>query len=112
MVPDTIFAQKLMSFCGTHKDPLFSDEREMRILAYPANVTEPRFLTGTASPKTIYCRDNQSDGARYIALGEAIVPGFIPDRIVAGPNAEIPVYLLQGLYPFLPPFSKSTIPIR
>lgn len=112
MDPEATFARKLMSLCGTHKDPSFSDEREMRILAYPANVSEARIFTGIASPKIIYRVDRKPDGARYIMLGENTLPGFIPDRIVAGPKSETPVHMLRALYPFQPSFSKSTIPIR
>jgi hypothetical protein len=112
MAPEVVLARRLLSFCGVHKDPSFADEREMRILAYPVNATEARTLTGIASAKAIYCRGHKPDGARYIVLGESLIPGFIPDRIIAGPKAEVTTHMLQALYPFPPPYSKSAIPIR
>lgn len=112
IAPHSVFARRLLSFCGTHKDPAFSDEREMRILAYPVKATEGRPFTGLAVPKTIYRRNSKPDGARYIILGESVLPGFIPKRIVAGPNAQVMPQLLEALYPLPPRFEKSTIPIR
>jgi hypothetical protein len=108
---DSVFLPKLLSFCGKHKDPAFKDEREVRILAYPANVNSPRVLTGVAMRKTIYCEGNRLDGRRHIILGENQLPGITLDRILIGPNTKWHAYMSDGLYPLPPAIKKSDIPI-
>lgn len=110
IAPNSSLVRRLLSFCGKHKDPAFIDEREIRIFACPANISEPRPFTGTASPKTIH--HNSQRRARYIALGEAVLPGPIPNRIIVGPNADLPQWKINALYPPSPIITKSTIPVR
>ena len=107
--PESSFIQKLVSFCGKHKDRAFQDEREFRIFACPANVTDGRIFTGPAIPKNIY---RPRRGPRYIVIGEDILPGVVPDRILIGPKAEDPSNWVHDLYPAPPTFKKSTIPIQ
>jgi hypothetical protein len=111
MQPDSIFLRSIMQFCATHKDPAFRDEREVRIFAYPTNTTLVQPFFGVTTPKTIWRRDNRPNGARYINIGESLMPGFVPKRFIIGPKAETPVHFLQALYPFMPSFARSTIPI-
>jgi hypothetical protein len=111
IAPETRFQRDLLEFCARHKDPAFADEREVRIFAYPAAQGGARFFTGYAAPKTIRSYLKARGNARYIALGEAYVPGFIPERILAGPSSDLPVWKLQALYPFMPSFARSSIPV-
>jgi hypothetical protein len=108
---DSYFFPRLLSYCGQHKDPSFSDEREVRIFACPVDTTVSRVFTGFAVPKPIHRRRNQQKGARHLILGEATLPGLTPDRIVIGPNAPMDAYFIKSLYPSPPLISKSSIPI-
>jgi hypothetical protein len=108
--PENSFLQKLVSFCGKHKDPAFVDEREIRIFACPVDATEARIFTGLTMVKTI-CRPRH--GPRYVILGETVLPGAVPDRILIGPKAEpLSDEMLGALYPRPPVIKKSDIPIR
>jgi hypothetical protein len=108
--PESTFLQRLVSFCLKHKDPAFQDEREIRIFACPVNVTQGRVFTGLAVPKTIY-RPRQ--GARYVILGEHLLPGVKPERVLIGPRTKLlSEWELDALYPPPPVFRKSNIPIR
>lgn len=108
---DSVFFSRLMSFCGKHKDPSFSDERETRILAYPIDATIPRFLTGLAVSKPVHRRGNGGSGSRYIVLGDSTLPGLTPHRIIIGPGAAMDARTIHDLYPAPPLVSRSTIPI-
>jgi len=112
--PESSFLQKLVSFCGKHKDPAFEDEREIRIFACPVNATEGRIFTGLATPKTIYRAQHGAwHGARYVVFGETVLPGAIPQRILIGPKGKLlPDRQLDALYPRPPVIDKSDIPIR
>jgi hypothetical protein len=83
ILPESGFLQKLVSFCGKHKDPAFQDEREMRIFACPINAIEPRVLAPLPLPKTIY---RPRHGPRYIVVGETILPGLRANRVLIGPS--------------------------
>jgi hypothetical protein len=108
--PENSFVQKLVSFCGKHKDPAFVDEREMRIFVCPVNTTEGRTFTGFAMPKDIY---RPRRGPRYVVFGETVLPGAIAERILIGPKAEpLSDEKLDALYPRPPVIEKSDIPIR
>lgn len=81
----TYLAMRLASYCGTHKDPAFSDEREFRIIAYPHKNPHAQFLTGVSSPKTIR---NGPGGKRYIVIGDNWTPPIRPTRIIIGLKAD------------------------
>lgn len=102
--PDSYFLRKLFIFCGQHKDPAFAEEREVRIFACPENVCIPQFLTGVSLPKKIH---KQKNGTRYIYLGKTVLPGVIPYRILMGPNAELPMWKREALYPHQPQIYKD-----
>lgn len=109
--PDSVFAKALLEFCATHKDPAFGDEREIRIFAYPVNVTAARPFAGFSRPKPIGHRGNRANGPRHLVLGENLLPGFIPWRLLGAPKADLPPWKLQALYPAMPGYQRSTIPL-
>ncbi len=110
MAVQSAFLERLMRYCGAHKDPAFVDEREVRIIAWPINA--PMTLTSMARPKSINRIGNRPGGKRYIVVGEDGVPGFIPDQIIVGRETEHYARVLKGLYPGMPQIKKCTIPIR
>ncbi len=112
IIPDSSFGRKLLSYCGTHKDPAFSDEREVRILASPAGKAESRFLTGVATRKGIQNRSSLGEPTRYIEIGNNLLPGFVPSRILIGPKAQMTINDVWNLYPGMPEVRRSDIPIR
>lgn len=107
------FIRRFMSFCARHKNPAFRDEREVRILAYPAGSASIHPLTGIAARKEIYTRrgpDNRR--TRFIVIAEHLLPGFIPDNLIIGPKTRMLSYLLDAVYPLRPRFRTSRIPVR
>ncbi|MDK9722068.1 MAG: DUF2971 domain-containing protein [Rhodospirillales bacterium] len=108
---ESIFIQKFISYCGKHKDPAFSDEREVRIFACPINVTTAVVFSGRVQPKKIHKRESEHGVARYIAIGETFTPGFIPKRILSGPNTSTPIWI-RGLYPPAPSIKACGISHR
>jgi len=95
------FIQQLLSFCARHKRPCFADEREMRIIACPVNLNEPRVLSGIAWRKKIYRDGPQRDARRYIVLNESVLcTRPMVHRIIVGPQAKLtPPLLCDALYP-------------
>lgn len=110
--PDDYLFRMIMSYCGKHKDPAFIDEREVRILAYPAPKALSQPFLGIVSPKTIHQSEGSIRALKYIALGEHWIPGVVPTRVIVGPKAELDHYVLSSLYPSPPTVVKSNIPIR
>lgn len=106
------FIKRLFHFCATHKDPAFADEREVRVLAFPHGKAFSRPLHGLQTSKTIQRRHNSNKGARYIIIGDSMLPGFIPKRIVAGPKTSTGAWMGMDLYPPMPAFDKSDLPVR
>jgi len=111
MWADTALITNVLRYCGCHKDPAFSDEREMRVMAYPVHAAEYRVFTGLTTPKRIYQR-TATRPTKYIVIGENRLPGVTPKRILIGPKAELNFYEIQALYPSIPEISRSNIPIR
>lgn len=105
-----VFLLRLLDFCGRHKDPAFSDEREVRILAYPENHNQNRALIGIAFKKKIHQYDNLSS-KKYIIIGENRAPGIIPNRILTGPKNNTSLQIIYDLYPPCPLIRKSDIPV-
>lgn len=85
MWPFFRLARGLMDFCARHKDPLYEDEREVRIFAYPADYAEGRPFIGIADVKTVHRLEG---GRRYICLAEQRQPKFRPNRILVGARAD------------------------
>jgi len=112
LVLESVFLKELFHFCATHKDPAFSDEREVRILAFPHGRAQSRPFQGLQTSKTIHRRGNVENGARYIVIGESVLPGIIPNKIVIGPKAEMDIWMQEGLYPLKPAITKSDLPVR
>ncbi len=108
----TYVEQRLLSFCGSHKDPFYKDERETRILAYPGNADGYRVFTGLVARKAIYRRSSELDSARYIVLGEHRRPGLQPERVLIGPEAEMEKAEIQALFSNDPVVIKPTFPVR
>jgi hypothetical protein len=100
-------ARKLMRFCATHKDPIFRDEREVRILAFPEDQTVVRPFTGLAVAKTI----EPIGDRRIIALGSNWTPGISPKRIIVGPRAERDIADSVTRFEHRPEIVISRIPI-
>lgn len=109
---DSRWKLDMMRFCATHKDPSFVDERELRILAFPAKKAQAGFLSGGIFPKKIHRVLNKPYGNRYIALGESVTPSVVPSRLIIGPKADQDTQFLASFYPCCPAISKSNIPIR
>lgn len=110
ILPENSFLQKLVGFCGKHKDPAFQDEREMRVFACPGNVIVPQVLAPLALPKTIY---RPRHGPRYIVIGESILPGLRANPILVAPKADgLDSSEIEALFPQPPLFKRSTIPLR
>lgn len=100
-------ARKLMRLCATHKDPIFRDEREIRILAFPEDQTVIRPFTGLAVAKTI-----ESNGSRrFIPLGSNWTPGISPKRIIVGPRADRDIEDSIACFEHRPEIVMSRIPI-
>lgn len=105
---DSGLFRKLMAYCARHKDPCFEDEREVRILAYPADISESRVFTGPALRKEIR---RTVDGKKYIVIGEGFSPGFVPRRIIVGPKATLPKDELLNSYKMLPDIESANMPV-
>lgn len=112
MVVESVFLKELFHFCATHKDPAFSDEREVRILAFPHGRAQSNPFLGLQTSKTIHRRGNVENGTRYIVVGESVLPGIIPKKIIVGPKAELDMWMQEGLYPLPPTITKSDLPVR
>lgn len=108
---DAEFLMRVSRYCGTHKDPAFSDEREVRILAYPEKYGQFNTLSGAISEKKIYDHNVLSNKRRYIVFGEGMLPGVVPNRVLIGPRADSSFDILDALHPFRPAIKKSDIPI-
>lgn len=112
IVPDSAFLLRFLRFAGTHKHPAFSDEREVRILAYPERGLVSEVLSGIKFPKKIQRIGSHPDGKRYITIGEGIVPAISPVRIVAGPKVNLDQQAIRSAFPLCQHISKTTIPIQ
>jgi hypothetical protein len=106
--PPTVLYQKLFNFCGTHKDPCYSDEREVRILAYPSQQPAHVFYLGIAGPKTIR---KGPTGKRYIAIGEHWRPGISPRRIIVGTKADPNIDAIVAKFGPVPEIAYANLPI-
>lgn len=100
-------ARKLMDYCGTRKDPCFEDEREMRIYAYPADVSEARVFTGIASRKEIRTAPS---GMKYIALGEFWRPVISPRRVIIGSKADKDIAAILAQFDRMPEVARANMP--
>ena len=107
--PPSVLSAKIFQYCGTHKDPFYSDEREVRILAYPHERAVPTFLTGFASPKKVRRAPN---GKRYIAIGEYWRPGISPKRIIVGTKAEKNIEHIIAKFDKRPEVAYASAPVR
>lgn len=108
MWPDSIFEQKVMRFCATHKDPCYEDERETRIFGYPAEGAQIKFLTGIASKKPI---QTTAAGKKYLVIGNIWRPGIEPRRIIIGPKANPDIANIVTLFAHPPIVAHAGLPI-
>jgi hypothetical protein len=111
MWAESALMRKTLAFCARHKDPCWEDEREVRIVACPAERADARTFTGIAHRKDIH---TTADGKkRFIVIGEDFEPGFVPHRIIVGAKATLPANKLSGAYPGLlqPHIADANLPV-
>jgi hypothetical protein len=106
--PQSALARQVYNFCGKHKDPCYVDEREFRILAYPAEQTGTVFMSGITTPKMI--RKTET-GKRYITLGEHWRPGIYPRRIIIGTKADPNIEAIVKQFNPRPEVAFANLPI-
>jgi hypothetical protein len=102
------YLQRLMDYCARHKDPCFSDEREVRIAVHPAPQAESRFMVGLALRKEI---KTAADGRRYVALFDCFEPGLRPRSVIVGTKANPDINQLMYLYGTPPLIREANMPI-
>ncbi len=105
---ESVFFRHLLEFCASHKDPMYKDERELRIFAYPSPRAETRVFTGVARVKPILV---SPAGKQYIALGADVRPGFAPFRIMGANKARSDFGDLFKDYEFIPNYCQIDLPI-
>jgi hypothetical protein len=106
-IAESAFFRRLLEFCASHKDPLYKDERELRIFAHPSPRAESRAFTGLARRKPIAV---SATGKQYIALGADIRPGFTPFRIMASNTASTDLSGLVDDYEWPPEIVHIDLP--
>lgn len=107
-IAEAYFLRRLLEFCASHKDPLYKDERELRIFAYPSPRADSRVFTGIARVKQVL---QSPAGKKYIALGAEVRPGFTPFRIMGANNASPDFGDLFKDYSFIPEYCPVALPI-
>lgn len=106
--PGNTFAFRFLTYCAKHKDPLYKDEREVRILAVPAKENNVQAFDGIKRAKAIKKR---SDGRRYIDIGADWSPGIEPRRIIVGPKGAQDIDDVLALYTRRPVVLRPDYPI-
>lgn len=105
---ESAFFRRLLEFCASHKDPMYKDERELRIFVYPSSRASSRPFTGIARVKPIL---TSPAGKRYVALGDDIRPSFTPFRIMGANKASDDFGDLLKDYSWPPDFNRVELPI-
>jgi hypothetical protein len=108
MWADSYLARRILDFCATHKDPLFEDEREVRLFGYPLAQAESRIFLGVAGRKKIQGRPG---GKRYVEFGENWGPGISPRRIIIGVKADKAIDSIIEQFPIRPQVLHADLPI-
>jgi hypothetical protein len=105
---ESAYFRLLLEFCASHKDPLYKDERELRIFACPSARAQSRVFTGIAHVKPIF---RSPTGKQYIALGADVRPGFTPFRIMGANKASSDFSELLDDYEFIPEYCQIDLPV-
>jgi hypothetical protein len=105
---ESYLIRSLLNYCGTHKDPCYEDEREVRIFVCPIDGADARVFTGIAQRKAIRTAPS---GKKYIALGEYWKPGLAPRRIIIGTRANLNVQSILAMYDRSPEVARADFPI-
>ena len=105
---DSYLHRKLMEFCGLHKDPCFEDEREVRIVGFPADQAAYRPFTGVA---TIKKRRTAPSGKGYIDIGEYWTPTLTPRRMIMGTKADPDISAALAYYNPKPEIAHANLPV-
>jgi hypothetical protein len=101
----TEFGAKIMEYAARHKDPYYEDEREFRVIAFPADGARSEILSGIFLTKRV---GTSAVGKRFIELGKS--NGVEPNTILAGPKANRDFEGLFSNWRALPEIGTARVP--
>jgi hypothetical protein len=107
--PPSIFASRIATYCGSHKDPAFEDEREHRAILFPENSPGRQFFTGMTTEPDIFTGPS---GKLHIAIGKNWSPHLSPRRVIIGPKADHAIEDIVRLFPVRPEIVVCDIPVK